>query len=93
MENTKLKWDNKDFVLEQVGYNGHALEYASEELKNDKEVVLVAVKQEGIALEYASKELRNDKELILEAIKQNPQIIKFDFIKQTPEIVSLICLK
>ena len=37
---------------------GNALEYASDELRNDKEVVLAAVKDCGDALKYASDELK-----------------------------------
>jgi hypothetical protein len=35
-----------------------ALEWASDELRNDQEVVLAAVGQDGSALQYASDELR-----------------------------------
>ncbi|KAG2374728.1 hypothetical protein C9374_010472 [Naegleria lovaniensis] len=60
-----------NFVLQQVKHDGFALEYASQELRNDREIVLEAVKQNGFALEYASQELRNDREIVLEAVKQN----------------------
>ena len=43
-----------------VKSDGHALQYASEELKNDKEVVMEAVKSDWVALEYAPKELKKD---------------------------------
>ena len=46
------------------------LEYASEELRNNKEVVLEAVKKNGSALEYASERLQADKDVVLAAVKQ-----------------------
>lgn len=35
----KARANDKDYVLEVVRQNGHALQYASDELKNDKDVV------------------------------------------------------
>jgi len=58
-------------VLAAVAQNGHALDYASEELKADMEVVLAAIAQNGCALDYASKELKGDKEFVLAAVAQN----------------------
>ena len=46
----------------QVGVYG-SLEYASDELKNDKEVVLKAVQNDGLSLYYASDELKIIKKL------------------------------
>jgi len=45
-------------VLAAVAQDGHALEYASAELKGDREVVLVAVTQHGLALEWAQQSCR-----------------------------------
>ena len=45
-------------MLEAVKRNGHALEYAAEELRADREVVLEAVKQDRGAIVYAAEELR-----------------------------------
>jgi hypothetical protein len=41
---------NKKIVLAAVYQNGMALQYAPEELQNDKEVVMAAVRQNGFAL-------------------------------------------
>ena len=65
-----MDWNNKNDALKAVKQNGLALEYASDELKNDKEVVLAAVKQYGRALEYASDRLKDDKEVVLAAIEK-----------------------
>ena len=43
---------------------GHALMYASKELRADREVVLAAVTQDGDALKWASKELQVDPHLL-----------------------------
>ena len=51
---------DKNEALIVVRQNGYALEYASEELRNDREVVLEAVKQDDWALRYASDELQNE---------------------------------
>jgi predicted RNA-binding protein (virulence factor B family) len=63
--------------LKAVKQNGDSLQYASEELKNDKEVVLEAVKQYGRSLLYASEELKNDKEFVLEVVKQNGDSLEY----------------
>lgn len=47
--------------------NGNNLEYASEELKNDKEVVLKAIKNPswgGTPLQFAGSKLRADPEVV-----------------------------
>ena len=84
-----MNWNSKEQVLKIVKQNGFALEYASEELKNDKEIVLEVVKQNGYALKYASKELKNDKEVVLEAVKQNGYALKYASkgLKNDKEIV------
>ena len=41
-------WNNKKFVMQAVAQNGMKLQYASEQLKNDREVVLHAVDQNGM---------------------------------------------
>ena len=57
---TAINWDNRDEVLAAVQENGGALEYASDELKNDREIVLAAVQQKGWALQYASDEHKKE---------------------------------
>ena len=60
---------SKELSLALVKQNGEALEYVSDELKNDREIVMEAVKQDGCALEYVPNKLRNDKEIVIEAVK------------------------
>jgi hypothetical protein len=51
-----------------VKINVSALEYAPENLKNDREFVLEAVKNNASALEYAPENLKNDREIVLIAL-------------------------
>ena len=74
-------------VLAAVRQNGHAIEYASVELKTDKEVVLAAVQQTGWALEYASAELQADKEAVLAAVQQNGLVLACAELKADKEVV------
>jgi hypothetical protein len=46
-----------------------ALEFASDNLKNDRLIVLEAVKNDEWALEFASENLKNDRLILLEAGK------------------------
>ena len=48
---------------------GHALQYASPDLRADREVVLAAIHRHGRALRHASAELRGDREVVLAAIQ------------------------
>ena len=57
-------------MLAAVKNHGHALRFASAELRGDREIVLAAVKQRGCALLYASAELRGDREIVLVAVLQ-----------------------
>ena len=47
--------------------NGHALRWASGELKADRELVLKAVSNNGWALTWASDELKGDEEICAQA--------------------------
>ena len=61
--------DKLQDTINNLTQNGNALQYASDEFKNDKELVLAAVTQNGWSLEYLCEELRNDKEVVLAAVK------------------------
>lgn len=73
----KRFWKNRDFVLQAVKLAPWVLEYASDELRNDKEVVLEAVKLNGHAFKYASDELKNDKDVVISATKLNMWAIAY----------------
>ena len=82
------KYDKKK-VLAAVKKSGWALEYASDDLRNNPEVVLAAVKKNGWALEYASDDLRDDKEVVLAAVNQNAAALQYasDDLRNNPEVV------
>jgi hypothetical protein len=61
----------KDIVLAAVQKDGFALQFASEDLKNDREIVLAAVQQNGLALAYASPDIQAESAIVLKAFKQN----------------------
>jgi len=62
---------DREKLLKELKRDGWALQYASEDLRDDKGVVLEAVKQIGWALQYASEDLSADREFVLEVVKQN----------------------
>jgi lambda repressor-like predicted transcriptional regulator len=63
-------------VLAAVRQNGHALEFASDDLKLDREVVLAALEQNGVALKHSgwanglNFHLIDDREVVLTAVRQ-----------------------
>ena len=58
-----IEINQSNFIMFFGRQDGDALQFASEELKNDKEFVLKAVSQNGDALKHASEELKNDIEI------------------------------
>jgi len=70
---------DREFILSAVTHDqsGHALGFASKEMKGDKEVVLAAVNQRGLALHYTSEELKRDKEVILAAVNQDGRAFEY----------------
>ena len=84
--------DLKSWVYDAVEINGLNLQFASEDLRNDKEIVLEAVQNRGSALQYASVELKNDREIVLEAIKFDKEAIQYasEEMKNDPEIVEAL---
>ena len=67
---------DREFILKAVDICGWALQYASDELKNDEEIVLTAIQGHDIccysysrAIEHASEELRSNKEFMRKAIE------------------------
>ena len=46
------------------------IEWANDEIRDDKEILLEAVKVDGGALEFASSRLKNDKDVLLSAVSQ-----------------------
>ena len=72
-----LKYAGRNFTLYVVSRQPLALQYASEESKNDKDVVLAAAKKDIESLQYASEELRKDKEFLLEVLNKGIKDVDF----------------
>ena len=49
------------FIDECCQFDGTILEFASDEIKDDKDVVITAVKENGMALQFVSDRLKKDK--------------------------------
>ena len=81
--------DKLQDTINNLTQNGNALQYVSDELKNDKEVVLAAITEDGRALEYASDELKNDKEVVLAAVTQYGRALEYasDELKNDKDVV------
>ena len=66
---------NRRIVLAAVKQDGHALNIASTELKNDEEIVFAAIEQDSDSLSFAGDTLRNRKD-VLEAALGRPFLTK-----------------
>ena len=64
-------------VLEAVRGHGWALQFAHQDLKEDREVVLEAVRQDGRALQFAHGDLKKDREVVLEAVLKDSRAWKY----------------
>ena len=62
-------------VMTAVQQEGHALLFASQELRADRDIVLAAVRNYGQALEYASEELQADIEVAYAAIENDGEAL------------------
>ena len=81
---------NKKELLYAVQDNGWTLQYASNELKNDKELVLEACRNNIEALFCASNKLINNKSLIINYILINKDTIKLLKYLKNNELYFLI---
>ena len=68
---------DKQQALAAVLRDGLALEYVSEEFKNDEEVVLASVTKDWCALQYASSTLKANKDVVLDAVIKSPMALKY----------------
>ena len=71
------------------------MDYASDELKNNKEFALKAIEEDSSNINYISNELKRDKEIILKAVAKNADSIEYvseelkndkEFMKQLKKI-------
>ena len=70
-----------------VANYGRALEYASDELRNDRGVVMAAVARYGYALRFASAELKADREVAMAAVANNRTALRFASAELHREVV------
>ena len=68
---------DESFMRILVTHNPWALEYATDELKNNRSVVNNAVKGEGNALRFAGPEVKNNKETVTLAFSQNIHAMQY----------------
>jgi len=68
---------DREIVYEAISRNAHSLEYASDDLKNEKELVLLAVKKDGTSLKNAPMKFRADKQVVMEAVKQTANAFRY----------------
>jgi hypothetical protein len=67
----RSKWDDYNYVIEEVKKDGFSLKNASNKLKNNYNIVMEAVKNKGYSLIHASKDLKNNYNIVMEAVKNN----------------------
>ena len=72
--------------------NGCALEFASDEFKDNKKMVMKAVKNCGLALFFASARLRNNPKIVLQAVEEDWKAIYFasDELKMNIGFMNLV---
>jgi hypothetical protein len=72
-----------------IAQDWELLQYAPQELKNDRDVVLTALNQSWQALQYASNELKSDRHFVLRAGAQSADVLQYasDELKNDREFV------
>ena len=69
--------NNYEIVFAAVSNYGHALQYASKELRNNYDIVFAAVSNNGNALQYTPEELKNDFDIVFAAVNNNGSALDF----------------
>ena len=71
-DTNKIIIKSKKIIIEAVKEDFRAIEYASDDLKNDKDVFLIANDTWGglISLQHFSESIKDDKDLVLSAVKK-----------------------
>jgi len=69
VDNFNRMWHDKHFVLQMVGMQGSALQFANVTLTEDREVVMAAILNKGSALQYADASFKADKDVALAAVR------------------------
>lgn len=63
--------DDFDVVMAAVKQNGLALQFASNNLRNNHDIVIAAIRQNGLALKCAADAIKDLPEICIEAVEQN----------------------
>lgn len=71
------KWNQKDFVLDQVKRDGKYFYYASESLKDDENIVFQAYKISTQSFEFASSRIKSNRNFILKALKVDAECVGY----------------
>lgn len=76
-------------IIKKIEAKPSLLEYADEEIKNDKKVILSAIKKAWYVFRFASKQLRADREVVLAAIEENALNLQYasEELRDDKEIV------
>lgn len=82
-------YTTKEALLRELEVDGSALEFASDELKNEPEIVLLAVSKYGCALAFASRSLQASRHIVLTAVRQDGIALAFasDELRADEQIV------
>ncbi|WOG25678.1 DUF4116 domain-containing protein [Endozoicomonas sp. 8E] len=70
-----LSGDHKEKVRNAV--LTHGLEYASQQVRNDRDFVLPAISKHPKQLQYLSEALRNDSDVVMAAVEKNPLALNY----------------
>jgi hypothetical protein len=63
--------NNRDFILKILEYDPNALNFISEDLREDLEIVKKSVSHFGIGLKYVHPKLKEKSRIVHEALKSN----------------------
>lgn len=71
------KWNQRDFVLDQVKRDGKYFYYASESLKDDENIVFQAYKISTRSFKFASSRIKSNRNFILKALKVDAECVGY----------------
>lgn len=84
-------FNEHNFVIRAVRFDGLLLRYMSSENKNNYDVCIEAVRQNGASLQFASSDIKNNYNVCIEAVRQNYKA--YDFISENLKKNKLIGLE
>ena len=89
-----VEWCNScdspdSWCVECVKPDGHALQHASEALRDDRDFVRSLLRESGSVLAYVNSQWASDKDLVLVAVRQCPAALQYadDAPKGDPDVV------